>query len=465
MLRLLLLACLGATVLAGESFPSKRPAPELRRFTSAAVENTIATVSAAMADRELAWMFANCFPNTLDTTVTLREEDGRPYTYVITGDIHAMWLRDSSAQVWPYLPLAKDDAPLRRLLAGVVNQQTVCVLRDPYANAFYADPKKPGEFRGDHTQMKPGVHERKWEIDSLCYVIRLAHGYWQATGDTAPFDARWAEAMRLIVKTFRDQQRLKGPGPYRHQRTTRTPTDTQFGQGFGNPTKKVGLIYSMYRPSDDATYFPFLIPSNYFAMTELRLLATMAEQILPDAALAQDARALADQLDAALKQHAVAAHPTAGRIIALECDGFGNHLFMDDANVPNVLSLAYLGAIGVEDPLYRASRAFSLSEQNPWYARGKVAAGIGGPHIGERKIWPMGIVMQALTSRDDAEIRQCLAWLKASHAGTGFMHESFDVDNAKQFTRAWFAWANTLFGELIVTLHRERPQLLAQPLP
>ena len=374
-------------------FVSKRPPLAQRRFSSQAVEDIIVQVKKAMADEELAWMFENCFPNTLDTTVSYTEKDGAPSTYVITGDIDAMWLRDSSAQVWPYLPLANKDARLKKLLQGVIAKQTDFVLIDPYANAFYNDPARISEWKNDHTDMKPGVHERKWEIDSLCYVIRLSHGYYTETSDASIFNKKWQEAMDLIVKTFREQQRKENHGPYHFQRTANNPTDTQFGNGYGNPTKKIGLIHSMFRPSDDACFYPFLVSSNMFAVVSLRQLAHIYSAVLNDAVKENDCLALADEIDDALHKYAILDHATHGKLYPLEIDGFGNALFMDDANVPNLLSLPYLGYATSSDPLYRNTRSFSLSHANPWYHEGRYAKGIGGPHVGENKIWPMGLIM------------------------------------------------------------------------
>ena len=445
-------------------FISKRPALDKRRFTSKAVEETIVQVKKAMADEELAWMFENCFPNTLDTTVTYSEKGGQPSTYVITGDIDAMWLRDSAAQVWPYLSLANSDEALKKLLKGVVAKQIQFVLLDPYANAFYDDASRVSEWKNDLTDMKPGVHERKWEIDSLCYVIRLSYGYYKETGDASIFTPSWQEAMKLIVKTFREQQRIKNNGTYHFKRQANNPTDTQFGNGYGNPTKKIGLIHSMFRPSDDATIFPLLISSNMFAVVSLRQLAELFEKIPGQKEMGTACSIFANEVDRALKQYAVLQHQTAGKVYPLEIDGFGNALFMDDANVPNLLSLPYLGYCSSSDPLYINTRKFSLSHANPWFNEGKYAKGIGGPHVGERKIWPMGLVMQALTSHDDNEIIQCLRVLKKTHAGTGFIHESFDVDDPNNFSRSWFAWANTLFGELILHLYHNKPGLLKMQL-
>lgn len=449
---------------AAGAFASKRPDPAKRRFVSKAVEETIAEVKKAMADEELAWMFENCFPNTLDTTVTYSEKNGEPFTYVITGDIDAMWLRDSSAQVWPYLPLANKDESLKKLLKGVVARQTEFVLLDPYANAFFNDPSRVSEWKDDRTTMKPGVHERKWEIDSLCYVIRLAYGYWKNTGDTSPFNQRWQEAMKLIVQTFKEQQRKTEKGPYHFQRKATSPTDTQFGSGFGNPTQKIGLIHSMFRPSDDSTIFPFLVSSNMFAVVSLRQLGEIFGKVLGNKEMEAECTRFANELDEVLKKQAILTHPTAGKIYPLEIDGFGNALFMDDANVPNLLSLPYLGYCTSKDPLYLNTRKFSLSHANPWFNEGKFAKGIGGPHVGEKKMWPLGLVMQALTSNDNKEILECLAMLKKTHAGTGFIHESFHVDDPKNFSRSWFAWANTIFGELILHLYHEKPELLKKQL-
>src|SRR5690349_18303864 len=276
----------------------RRPARGERKLVSAAVEERLARVRASIADPELAWLFENCYPNTLDTTVVLGELDGKPDTFILTGDIPAMWLRDSSAQVWPYVPLAAADEALKAMFRGLIQRHARCISIDPYANAFQQDPQgtQPLSWAAaDMTDMKPGVAERKWEIDSLCYPIRLAYGYWRATGDTVPFDEDWRAAMRRVVQTFREQQRLAGPGPYRFQRSSETPLDTLAGEGYGNPTRKVGLIHSMFRPSDDACVYPFLVPANLFAVTSLRQLATLVRKIHGDAALSNDCERLADE--------------------------------------------------------------------------------------------------------------------------------------------------------------------------
>jgi len=443
---------------------SKRPQPGARRFQSKVVEAQITSVAARIRDPELAWLFSNCLPNTLDTTVNYRVTDGQPDTVVVTGDIPAMWLRDSSAQVWPYMGFLTSDAELARLIEGLVRRQMRCILTDPYANAFMPDLKSSEPLswsKGDETQMKPGVGERKWEVDSLCYTVRLAHRYWTETRNTAPFDENWAQAMHRIVTTFKEQQRKTSPGTYFFRRASASPNDTLNGEGFGNPAKPVGLIHSGFRPSDDACVYPLNIPGNFFAVQTLLRIEEMFSEIAHDTSAARDAGQLVAEISSVLKSLARGHHPDAGDIWAYEIDGFGNAIFMDDANVPSLLGLPYLGCCAVTDPLYQATRKFVLSTANPYFYRGSAADGIGGPHIGKDMIWPMSIVMRALTTEDEREQLQCLHWLKASNAGTGFMHESFNKDDPRKFTRDWFAWANTLFGELILALDKKSPALLA----
>jgi len=330
-----------------------RPEPGERTFHSAAVEATILALRERIADDKLRQLFENCFPNTLDTTVLSHSSKPEPDTFIITGDIPDMWLRDSVAQVWPYLPLIAKDKPLRQLFAGLIRRQVRCIRIDPYANAFNEDATAPSRHHTkDGTDMRPGVAERKWELDSLCYFLRLSHGYWATTGDTSPFGAAWREAVALVLRTFREQQRYDGDGPYRFERVTRKPMDTSMGNGYGNPARPCGMIASGFRPSDDGCIFPFLVPSNLFAVVELR-------------------------------------------------------------------------------------------------------------HAGRDYIWHLGIIMQALTATEAEEIAACLRLLATTDADTGYMHERFHKDDPTQFARPWFAWANSLFGELVMHLNHTYPEFLA----
>ncbi|MGN5375898.1 glycoside hydrolase family 125 protein [Sphingomonas hankookensis] len=451
---------------AAKRYVSKRPAPADRRFVSKAVEQEIARVSRMIADPELAWLFANAYPNTLDTTVRMGRVDGKPDSFVITGDIPCLWLRDSAAQVKSYLHLAQQDPKLRELFRGLIARHARSVLIDPYANAFMEDPAARTNLEWsqvDETEMKPGVAERKWEIDSLCYSMRLSHGYWATTRDATPFDAQWADAMRAIVRTFREQQRKDGPGPYKFQRASRQPTETLLA-GYGAPTRKVGMIHSGFRPSDDACQYPLFVPANMFAVTTLREMAQVANGARSDSALANDATALADEVAAAIAQYGTMKLPDGRDVWAYEVDGFGNAIFMDDANVPSLSSMAWLGCVPASDARWQRTAAAAWSDANPWFFKGTAGEGIGGPHQGMDYIWPMSLIVRGLTATDDATILKCLATLKRTHAGTGFMHEAFEKDDATKFTRDWFAWANGLFGEFVLHLAATRPQLLKAPL-
>lgn len=457
----LFLAGLGLNVH-GQStsgFPIVRTAKNQRKFSDSLIEDTITRIKNTCADQELGWLFENCFPNTLDTTVDYTFVNGKHDTFVITGDIDAMWLRDSTAQVWPYLHMCNGSEKLKNLIIGVVNRQVFCINLDPYANAFYKTAKV-GEWATDHTDMKPQLHERKWEIDSLCYPVRLSYNLWKQTGDKSIFTDEWLLAANNIYKTFAEQQRLTGKGPYRFGRTTAWSTDTVPGNGYGNNTKPNGLIHSIFRPSDDATVYPYLIPANFFAVVSLKQIAEILTEVYQNRELSNKCQALAKQVEDAIYKYAVVKHPKFGKVFAMEVDGFGNYLFQDDANVPNLISLPYLGAIDHKNKVYQNTRKLVLSDSNPYFFKGKEGEGIGSPHTLINQIWPIGITMRGMTSISDDEILNQLRILKKTHAGTGFMHESFDKDDSTQFTRKWFAWANTLFGELVLKIEKERPHLL-----
>lgn len=434
------------------SFTSCRPAPADRLFVSEKVDDLIRKTAKKIRDPKLAWQFENCFPCTLDTTTYFEVKDGKPDTYVITGDIDAMWLRDSSAQVFPYLRIAKEDKHLKEMLQGLIARQSRCIVKDPYANAFNKEDNGRGH-QDDYTKMGPGIWERKWEVDSLCYPIRLAYHYWKTTGDASVFTSEWDKAMRAVYRTFREQQRPGGnqDSPYRFQRTSPVACETLMLSGYGNPVKYCGLICSSFRPSDDATILPFLIPSNMFAVVSLRQVAEIYKHVMHGGhEFANECLALAQEVDDAIKNIGTINHPTAGRIFAYEVDGYGNHYCMDDANVPSLLAAPYLGYCAQDDPVYLNTRKYIWSLNNPYYFEGKAIAGIGGPHQGQDNVWPMSLIVYALTTSDKKEIKRCIKAVSAVDANTGFVHETVHKDDPTNFTRSWFAWANTLFGELIL---------------
>ena len=452
----------GLLEAATPSFTSQRPSPDKRNFKSDAVEALITEFKNNVKDQELGWMFENCFPNTLDTTVFFEMKDGKPDTYVITGDIDAMWLRDSSAQVNPYLPLCKDDKHLSQMVEGVIRRQTQCILLDPYANAFYKDAHKMSPWKSDKTEMKPGVHERKWELDSLCYCIRLAYQYWKITGNTVQMDDDWYRAMALVVATIKDQQRKTDKGKYHFQRGVVISSDTLSGEGYGAPVKANGMICSAFRNSDDATTYLYNIPENLFAVTALRQLVEMLKVVNDKDKLTTVCTALSDEVEKATLQNGIVENSEFGKIYAYECNGLGHNKLMEDAGIPGLITIPYLGYGKLSDEIYINSRKFALSKANPYFYSAKTVEGIGSQHLASKgeMIWHMGIIARAVTSTDNTEIKHCLNMLKETHAGTGFMHEGFKGNNPKNFTRHWFAWANSFFGEMVWKVYREKRELL-----
>ena len=399
-------------------------------------------------------MFVNSYLDTITRTAKWRTDDaGRDDTYVITGDINAMWLRDSCAQVWPYLPLAKDSEPVARVIRGTINRAFSYIRIDPYANAFYDSTDRKSEHSGDRTTMLPGVHERKWELDSLCYPLRLAHGYWRATGDKTPFGDEWVEAVRKILATMRVQQRRDAgkSAEYTFRRRDWSPTET-LAHGVGAPVKPVGLVAQGFRPSDDACIFPFNVPGNIFAVDVLAKTAQVLREARGDDALAKECEVLSAEIADAVRRNAVFEHPEFGLVYAYEIDGYGGRLFMDDANVPSLLSLPYLCDAKSFDPsVWAATRRMVLSKEgNPWFFKGSKGEGIGSPHTGYDRVWPMSVAMRALVSRDREEVASCIRQLLSTTGGKNAMHESFHADNDRRYSRGWFAWADGLFAEAVI---------------
>jgi len=461
---------LATIVLSAAADSPGRPNPSSRRFVSPAVDSAIDALAAKMKNHNLATIFSNALPNTLDTTVQVA---GPSDTFIITGDITAMWQRDSTNQVLPYLRYVQQDAKLKGLFQGLIRRQVNNLLTDPYANSFkFSATSSPSPHLSDSTTapsflgttvdaMGPMIFERKYELDSLVHVLKLSYEYVAASNDTSVLDDAWVSAIELAIQTMRDQQAGfadEGQPPYIFQRTTPQPTDS-LSHGRGTPVKRTGMVRSAFRPSDDATTYQFNIPANAMASVYLNRSAQLLD-LVGKASLASEARALAQEIAAAIEAHGVIQHPTAGQVYAYEVDGYGNALFMDDANVPSLLSLPYLGWCAPDDTLYKNTRKAVLSGANPYFFNGTAGEGVGGPHNGYGYVWPMSIMMRALTSTDEAEVASALSLLEASTAGTGFMHESFWKDSVGQYTRPWFAWANSLFGELILTVADRYPGLL-----
>lgn len=388
---------------------------------------------------KLAQLYRNCFPNTIATTIQ-EQEDGS--LFVITGDIPAMWLRDSAPQVDHYIPLA-DDPEVASIVRRVVEKQFKYVLIDPYANSFNPAPNGEGHIT-DIPRNGPWVFERKYEIDSLCYPLWLCYRYWKATGDDAVL-AQLPAVVETILGVWRTEQHHVEKSPYRFTRTDCPYQDTIHNNGMGAPVAYTGMTWSGFRPSDDACTYGYLIPSNMFAVVVLGYAAEM----LGDHPLAAEALALRAEIQEGLKKFATVEHPVHGTVYACEVDGMGNYLLMDDANIPSLISAPYLGYTTTDDPIYRNTRKMLLSSDNPYYYEGKCAKGIGSPHTPPHYVWHMALAMQGMTSDNKEEMKAILDMLTTCDGGTGYMHEGFHVDDPTVFTRPWFTWPDSLFCEFV----------------
>ncbi len=390
-------------------------------------------------------LFRQCYLNTLQTTVQL-DDDGT--TFVITGDIPAMWLRDSTAQIRPYMSLAAGDEGIRRVIAGLIRRQAKYMLIDPYANAFNQEANGHGH-QDDKTQMNPWIWERKYELDSLCYPVQLLNDYVETTHDVSIFDDTIHRMLQTIVSTMLTEQYHDQLSTYSFDRHG-VASDTLPLGGRGTRTNFTGMVWSGFRPSDDSCKFGYLIPANMFAVVILEYLSKFAHEIYHDEALANAAHKLRSEIQFGIETYGIVQHPRFGRIYAYETDGYGNYNLMDDANVPSLLSMSYLGYCASDAPLYQNTRAFVLSAENPYYFSGQYAKGIGSPHTPRGYVWHIGLIMQGLTSTDTVEQDALIQMLLSTTGGTNFIHESFHPDQPEQFTRSWFAWANSLFGEFIL---------------
>jgi len=474
-------------VLAVEGgFGNNRPPPNKRRFVSTVVDNLITNYTARMKDPVIAEIFANTLPNTLDTTVYYTNNNSTITknlidTFVITGDINAMWLRDSSNQVFPYIEFINQDPKLKLMISGLIQRQTFSVNTDAYANAFNYDFSTPSPMMTSDSSTKPSflgttidaytlyLHERKYELDSLCAFLKLSYLYWKTTSDTSIFGEDWISAVTEVVRVITNQQESADADwnpEYIFNRLTVSPTDTLM-HSQGIPGIRTGMSKSPFRPSDDAATLPFPIAANAMAVVSLQNIARQLSA-LGQRALSSQVESLATVIDQGIKNYGLNTHRfwQEGKVFAYEVDGYGNAYFMDDANVPSLLSLPYLGYTSIQNKDYQSTRRFILSGYNPYYSRGPISGapgyieGIGGPHVGAGYIWPMSIIMRAMTSDNDTEIELCLSWLKLSSAGTGFMHESFWKTDVGNYTRPWFAWCNSLFGELILLLAKTKPHII-----
>lgn len=405
----------------------------------------IAQLSLKLKDENLRKTFNNCFFSTLDTTVESLDDGS---TYVFTGDLPAMWLRDSSAQVIHYLPFCNIDIDVKNIISGLIKRQMMYISIDPYTNAFNKNLIDNVEFSKDDTNFKsPWIWERKYELDSLCYPIWLSYHYFLETNDKSIFDEKYINTIKIILDVFCKEQHHMEKSDYYHMRNDgRSPkSDSLENGGKGNPVAYTGMIFSGYRPSDDACKYGYLVPSNMFAVVVLGYLLDLIEkEILPIEFKNQVAKLLKEVNDG-INNYAVL-EKDEKKYYAYEVDGLGNSYFMDDANVPSLLASPYLGFCNQDDLIYKNTRNLILSKFNPYYFEGKCAKGVGSPHTPNGYIWHIGLCVEALTTSDSVEIARLIDTLQKTDAGTNFMHEGFNANNPNEFTRSWFAWANSMFA-------------------
>jgi meiotically up-regulated gene 157 (Mug157) protein len=384
--------------------------------------------------------------NTLETTIS---DDEQGYAFILTGDIPAMWQRDSTAQVRPYLALAHEQPAIATLITRVVQRQFFNMAIDPYANAFNETANGHGH-QTDQTEMGPWIWERKFEIDSLCYPVQLAYLLYKNTGVTAQFDDNFVTGVKRLLTTFETEQH-HATSPYRFVRTVDRPEDTLERDGLGTPVADTGMIWSGFRPSDDACEYGYLIPANMFAVVILDYLQVIFSSVLDDPNIVARARRLQTAVRDGIETYGYTTNANGEKVYAYEVDGLGHAKLMDDGNVPSLLSAPYLGYCDLLDPNYQRTRQTLLSPENPYYYSGHLAAGQGSPHTPAHYIWPIAIAMEGLTTNSRDQQLAALQMLIKTTGGTDLMHESFNVDDDTQFTREWFSWANMMYCELLLT--------------
>ena len=405
-------------------------------------------ISKNINDDKLKKIFLNCFIDTIDTTVIYNEHDNTSDTFIITGDIPAMWLRDSTSQVEHYLDFVNEYPILKDLFIGLINRQIDCILIDPYANAFNKEANG-NKWDNDITKENPWVWERKYEIDSLCFPIRLIYKYWKKTNDSSFFNDKIKEVLNTIVDLWKREQYHFEKSDYSFQRLNCAESDTLCNNGLGNPVIYTGMTWSGFRPSDDACKYGYLIPSNMFASVVLKYIEEIALDIYNDIDLQIKAKILREDIENGINNFGIVETEEFGKIYAYETDGQGNYNLMDDANVPSLLSIPYIEYRDIDDEIYQNTRKFILSKNNPYFYSGNFASGVGSPHTPDQYIWHIALSMQGLTSNDENEIKSLLETLINCDGNTLYMHEGFHCDNPKLFTRDWFAWSNSLFADFI----------------
>jgi uncharacterized protein len=344
---------------------------------------------------------------------------------VQTGDIPAMWLRDSAAQTIPYVRFVSAYPSLREPFSGVIERDAKNILTDPYAEAFSADYN---------------VWERKWEIDSLAWPVLLVFVYYTNTNDRSIFTPTLHRAMQTIVTTLECEERHASCSHY--QWPDAVPTHETY-----NPN--TGMVWSAFRPSDDPVTYRFNVPQNAMAVVAMRLLAQFARNVFKDEPLASRATQLGERIQSGVLRYGKIYNRKYGWIYAYETDGYGHDNLMDDANIPNLTAMPWYAWCGSQDPVYLDTRRFTLSSDDPYYYTGKFATGLGSPHTPAGWVWPLGIIGAALSTTQSQDILNAIEMLDRSDTLDGLMHESVNPNDPSQFTRPEFGWANAFWADLL----------------
>ncbi|CAN8106575.1 unnamed protein product [Discula destructiva] len=451
-------------------------------------------MQSVISDPDLYRLFVNAYPNTLDTAIKWKgyaaNNSEEELTFVITGDINAMWLRDSANQMQSYLPLLKADASadsIASLYRGVINLQTRYILTDPFCNSFQPPVESnisasvngaAADDKVKPTYSNASVFECKYELDSLAAFLEVSANYYSATQDLSFFGKfQWIAAVQAVLNTATDMMTPTYgsdgavlDSPYTFERQTSRASETLANNGQGSPVANgTGLIRSAFRPSDDSTIYQLFIPANmmfsHYLGSVSQIMASLGEYA--PSGLADQMTAMSNSLREAIQTSGVYTNELTGtRVYAYEIDGFGGVINMDDANIPSLLSAPFFGFLDTSDAVYQSTRNMILDETstrgNPYFMRGPVINAVGGPHLGPGYAWPMASIMRIYTSDDEAEITETLKEIVSSTDGLGLIHESINTFNQSDWTRQWFSWANGLFGQLILDLNNTKPQILKQ---
>ncbi|KHN93971.1 DUF1237 domain protein [Metarhizium album ARSEF 1941] len=449
------------------NLPFMRPIEACRTFTSPVVEKVIREMKSRIRDADLARLFENTFPSTLDTTVKYFDPEAN-LAFIVTGDITAQWLRDTGNQFAHLYRLLPEDDNLRDLVRAVINTEARYISRYPYCGAFQPPPESGLQPTvNDYAvgvKVNPPVDnqtvfECKYELDSLAGFLKISRSYYQNTQDTSFINDNWENAIRSIFQTIHEQSQSTWSQSWQFVsffNWTGTPgslSPAVPNSGNGEPKRANGLVASSHRPSDDLCVFNFITSDNAMLAVELEHISNMLDSTRKLSSVSSQARQHARTIRDAVHQHT----KTPDNIFAYETNGYGGQYVMDDANVPSLVSLPYLGFLPRDDDVYRKTKEAMFSRLNPYYAVGEKFEGIGGPHVNATYPWPMSQVSAIFGTDDDEEIEERLKLILESTSGLGLIHESVNMNNASDFTRPWFAWANSYFAEMMLDLAERKP--------